>query len=269
MECGDEVDRRRVGRRMEGRALDRGACVAPWSPPPPITGSSAARIRPGRACPAPPPRHGSGARSAVRVVDFESDGVGDAPKGSRSGLAGRGGRSPRRVRAGGAGASGNVVVQEDGKGAGQRYPLAILEGLKARDVDVSVRFQGRHGHEDRGRGPRLARAGRSRLLRARAERRSSRPGPVPDEGQPARRSPARRPRGRLRREPPARPRCLAHAARHHGGRRRPGHLVVRHLFDARGRPATPARGPLDEDRIQQGSTTGSSSLSRTRSVPGR
>jgi hypothetical protein len=90
--------------------------------------------------------------SAVRVVDFESDRVGDAPKGFRSGLAGQGGPGSWRVRAGGAGANGNVVVQEDGKGVGQRYPLAILEGLKARDVDVSVRFQGRDGHEDRGAG---------------------------------------------------------------------------------------------------------------------
>lgn len=90
--------------------------------------------------------------SAVRVVDFESERVGEAPKGFRSGLAGQGGAGSWRVRAGGAGANGKVVVQEDGKGVGPRYPLAILEGLRARDVDVSVRFQGRDGLEDRGAG---------------------------------------------------------------------------------------------------------------------
>ncbi len=89
---------------------------------------------------------------SVRVADFEADEMGEAPKGLRSAHAGEGRPGAWRVRPASAGAEGKILVQEDGQGSGMRFPLTLLDGLSAKDVDVSVRFQARHGSEDRGAG---------------------------------------------------------------------------------------------------------------------
>ncbi len=90
--------------------------------------------------------------SALRVVDFEADAVGQVPKGFHEGLTGEELPPFWRVRAAVAGASGNVLVHEDGTSRGSHYRMAVLDGLNAKDVDVSVRFQARDGSRDRAAG---------------------------------------------------------------------------------------------------------------------
>ncbi len=45
-----------------------------------------------------------------------------------------------------------MLVQEDGTSPGTHHRLAVLDGLRAKDVDVSVRFQARVGGGARGAG---------------------------------------------------------------------------------------------------------------------
>lgn len=82
---------------------------------------------------------------------FEEDAAGAAAKGFRSTLAGKGKPPSWLVRSDGEKGT-NCLVQEAQDEENDRFPLALLEGVNAKDVDVSVRFQARKGFKDRGAG---------------------------------------------------------------------------------------------------------------------
>jgi hypothetical protein len=91
--------------------------------------------------------------AAARRQDFEwGDSVDAAPKGFRTTLAGKGKPASWFVRLDGAAGSNRSLVQEAQDEENDRFPLALLEGTTANDVDLSVRFQARKGFKDRAAG---------------------------------------------------------------------------------------------------------------------
>jgi hypothetical protein len=105
-------------------------------------------------------------RSPMRR-DFESDAPGGAAAGFLSALAGKGKPPSWVVRADEVRKS-NVLVQEAQDQENDRYPLVLMEGFEATDVDLSVRFHARKGFKDQGAGIvwRVKDAGNHYLLRA-------------------------------------------------------------------------------------------------------
>lgn len=91
------------------------------------------------------------AGGAPRRATFTDDAVGQEAAGFRATLAGTGKPSSWRVREV-EGAGTRALVQEAQEDTGDRFPLALLEGVTARNVDVSVRFQALKGWKDRGAG---------------------------------------------------------------------------------------------------------------------
>lgn len=85
---------------------------------------------------------------------FDDDAPGGPPQALAPGLAGAGAPPAWEVRAepGAGGAPGRVLLQTSQDMTNDRFPVALLRGFAARDVDVSVRFQARDGFKDRGAG---------------------------------------------------------------------------------------------------------------------
>jgi hypothetical protein len=84
--------------------------------------------------------------------DFEADVDGEAPQGFRATLAGKGKPSAWIVRNQGELGSNRALVQEAQDEENDRFPLAVLDGVTAKDVDLSVRFRARKGFKDRAAG---------------------------------------------------------------------------------------------------------------------
>jgi len=90
------------------------------------------------------------ARADARKVDFEQDAVGQSPKGFQFGYTAK------------AGTPGKWVVQQEGvnkylaqldaDNTRSRFPVAVLAGVTAADVDVSVRFRPVSGRVDQAAG---------------------------------------------------------------------------------------------------------------------
>jgi hypothetical protein len=90
---------------------------------------------------------------AQRVIDFESDTVGQAPAGFTFALTGSGRPGAWSVRSDDAvPARGRVLAQTDADPTSYRFPVAILTGLSTMDVDVRVRFRPVSGRVDQAAG---------------------------------------------------------------------------------------------------------------------
>jgi hypothetical protein len=84
-------------------------------------------------------------------MDFEKDDVGKPPKGFSFALTGQGKPGVWIVKKDDQ-AHGNVLVQTDADTTDYRFPVALYDGVTAKDVDLSVRFKAISGKGDQGAG---------------------------------------------------------------------------------------------------------------------
>jgi hypothetical protein len=84
-------------------------------------------------------------------VDFEKDEVGKSPKGFSFALTGQGKPGVWIVKKDDQ-AHGNVLVQTDADTTDYRFPVAVYDGVTAKDVDLSVQFKAISGRGDQGAG---------------------------------------------------------------------------------------------------------------------
>ncbi len=90
--------------------------------------------------------HATGIQGQTRTTDFESGTVGQPPSGFLFGHTARVGAPGRwLVQADGA---GKVLAQLDSDRTGRRFPVAVLSGRVATDIDLSVRFKPVSGRVD-------------------------------------------------------------------------------------------------------------------------
>ena len=90
---------------------------------------------------------------ARRVIDFESDNVGQRPAGFSFALTGSGRPGVWVVRKDeGAPERGNVLAQTDADRTSYRFPVAVFNDVTAKDVDISVRFRPVSGGVDQAAG---------------------------------------------------------------------------------------------------------------------
>jgi hypothetical protein len=91
--------------------------------------------------------------SARRVIDFESDTAGQAPAMFSFALTGSGRPGVWVVRKDEIAADrGNVLAQTDADRTSYRFPVAVLNDVTTKDVDVSIRFRPVSGRGDQAAG---------------------------------------------------------------------------------------------------------------------
>jgi hypothetical protein len=91
--------------------------------------------------------------SGRRVIDFESDTVGQAPAAFSFGLTGSGRPGVWVVNKDEAASNrGNVLAQIDADRTSYRFPVAVFNDVTTKDVDVSVRFRPVSGGVDQAAG---------------------------------------------------------------------------------------------------------------------
>ena len=95
-----------------------------------------------------------GAQSvSKRVVDFESDHVGQAPAAFTFALTGTGRSGAWMIKKDDSPEGrGNVLAQTDTDSTSYRFPLAVLSDISTADVDMSVRFRPVSGRVDQAAG---------------------------------------------------------------------------------------------------------------------
>lgn len=97
--------------------------------------------------PAPPAPEGA------RVIDFEGMAVGAPPAGFTLARTGKGGPGRWEVAAvEGAPSGGKALAQTSTDATSFRFPVAVVEGFTARDMDLSVRFRPVSGEVDQAAG---------------------------------------------------------------------------------------------------------------------
>jgi hypothetical protein len=90
---------------------------------------------------------------ARRVIDFESDKVGQAPAMFAFALTGSGRTGVWVVQKDDAAKErGNVLAQTDADRTSYRFPVAVLSDVSAKDLDISVRFRPVSGGVDQAAG---------------------------------------------------------------------------------------------------------------------
>ena len=90
---------------------------------------------------------------ARRVIDFESDRIGQAPAMFSFDLTGSGRTGVWVVQNDeGAAERGHVLAQTDADRTGYRFPVAVLNDVTTKDVDISVRFRPVSGGVDQAAG---------------------------------------------------------------------------------------------------------------------
>lgn len=88
-----------------------------------------------------------------RVIDFESDRVGQPPAAFTVALTGNGRAGVWQVmKDASAPERGNILAQTDGDNTSYRFPVAVLNDVTAKDVDLSVRFRPVSGRVDQAAG---------------------------------------------------------------------------------------------------------------------
>lgn len=93
------------------------------------------------------------AQTSRRVIDFESDTVGQPPASFLLALTGSGRPGVWTVRKDEAAPDrGNVLAQTDADRTSYRFPVAVFNDITATDVDVSVRFRPVSGGVDQAAG---------------------------------------------------------------------------------------------------------------------
>jgi hypothetical protein len=91
--------------------------------------------------------------SVRRVIDFESDKVGEVPAAFSFALTGSGRPGVWVVRKDEAAADrGNVLAQSDADRTSYRFPIAVFNDVTTKDVDISVRFRPVSGGVDQAAG---------------------------------------------------------------------------------------------------------------------
>jgi len=91
--------------------------------------------------------------SAQTVVDFEKDAPGAAPAGFTTALTGSGKPGVWVVVEDETAPSGrHVLAQTDADGTSYRFPLCLLDGVTAKDAEISVKVKPVSGREDQGAG---------------------------------------------------------------------------------------------------------------------
>lgn len=91
--------------------------------------------------------------SSRRVIDFESDKVGQAPATFSFALTGSGRPGVWVVKKDEAAADrGNVLAQTDADRTSYRFPVAVFSDVTTKDVDISVRFRPVSGGVDQAAG---------------------------------------------------------------------------------------------------------------------
>ena len=89
----------------------------------------------------------------ARVIDFETAAVGAPPEGFTFARTGRGGPGRWEVVAmDGAPSGRQALAQTSADATSYRFPLAVVEGFTARDVDLAVRFRPVSGEVDQAAG---------------------------------------------------------------------------------------------------------------------
>jgi hypothetical protein len=98
-------------------------------------------------------QQGSGSGAAMRQVGFDGQKAGEPPADFSCGLTGQGRAGSWRVVADPTAPSPpNVLAQMDEDATSYRFPVCVLDGVSARDVDLSVRFKPIRGTKDQAAG---------------------------------------------------------------------------------------------------------------------
>jgi 3-keto-disaccharide hydrolase len=93
------------------------------------------------------------ASAQTTKVDFEKDKAGQPPGGFSFVLTGKGKPGVWIVKKDEASRNqGNVLAQTDADSTSYRFPVAVFDGVTAKDVDVSVKFKAISGKVDQGAG---------------------------------------------------------------------------------------------------------------------
>jgi hypothetical protein len=82
-----------------------------------------------------------GAQVTTTSIDVATMAVGGAPPGFVGGLTGQGTAGQWSVVADASAASGRAIAQTSADSTDYRFPLAIYQGVSAKDVEVSLRFK--------------------------------------------------------------------------------------------------------------------------------
>ncbi|HLG15455.1 MAG TPA: family 16 glycoside hydrolase [Blastocatellia bacterium] len=94
---------------------------------------------------------GSSVIAQTRTINFEKDKAGLPPRGFSFALTGLGRPGVWLVQKDESG-RGNVLAETDADETGYRFPLAVFDGLTAKDSDVSVKFKPVSGKKDQAAG---------------------------------------------------------------------------------------------------------------------
>ena len=86
------------------------------------------------------------------TVDFEKDKAGGPPSGFSFALTGKGKPGVWVIKTDESSGHHNVLAQTDADATSYRFPVAVLDAVMAKDVDVSVKFKAISGREDQGAG---------------------------------------------------------------------------------------------------------------------
>ncbi len=93
------------------------------------------------------------ALALAQIINFDGDEIGKPPKGFSPALTGKGKAGVWLVtKDETAPSKPNVLAQTDMDATGYRFPVCVLDGLSANDVDVSVKFKPVKGGEDQAAG---------------------------------------------------------------------------------------------------------------------
>ncbi|MEW6211384.1 MAG: hypothetical protein AB1631_23665, partial [Acidobacteriota bacterium] len=87
-----------------------------------------------------------------KMISFDNDKVGSPPAGFSFALTGQGKPGVWIIVKDDSSAQKNVLAQTDADPTGYRFPVAVYDGISARDVDVSVRFRAVSGQKDQAAG---------------------------------------------------------------------------------------------------------------------
>ena len=92
------------------------------------------------------------ALAQTTTVDFEKDKAGGPPSGFSFALTGKGKPGVWVIKTDESSGHRNVLAQTDADATSYRFPVAVLDAVMAKDVDVSVKFKAISGKIDQGAG---------------------------------------------------------------------------------------------------------------------
>ncbi len=87
----------------------------------------------------------------TKTINFDNDRVGNPPAGFSFALTGQGKAGVWTIVKD-ASSQKNILAQTDADPTGYRFPLAVYDGISAKDVDASIRFRAVSGQKDQAAG---------------------------------------------------------------------------------------------------------------------